>query len=205
MLHVSGSSQTTLDQASLVVKNGGVIAFRTDTFYGLGVDPFNRSALVRITDLKGREDGKPILVVISDAVEADRFISERSSLFEIVSNKHWPGALTLVLKARADIPDKLTAGTGTIGVRLPDDEEVRNLVRVCGGALTATSANLSGEAPARTASEVGEYFPTGIDLIVDGGEARSDRPSTILDVCGEVPRVIREGVVECGNLGTDAL
>lgn len=197
---VINASQAAFEHAARVVAGGGVIAFRTDTFYGLGVDPFNRQALNRIRDLKGREDNKPILVVISDAVEADRFISERSNLFEIASTRHWPGALTLVLKARDDIPDELTAGTGTIGVRLPDDSDVRALVRACGGALTATSANLSGTAPARTAAEVAKYFPDGVDLIVDGGEALSNQPSTVLDVCGDVPRVIREGVLDCGDV-----
>lgn len=200
MEHVINASQAAFEDASRVVYAGGVIAFRTDTFYGLGVDPLNRQALNRIRGLKGREDNKPILVVISDAVEADRFISERSNLFDIASARHWPGALTLVLKARDDIPNELTGGTGTIGVRLPNDADVRALVRACGGALTATSANPSGTPPARTATEVAKYFPAGIDLIVDGGEALSDQPSTVLDVCGDVPRVIREGVLDSGDL-----
>lgn len=197
---VINASKATFERAAKVVNNGGVIAFRTDTFYGLGVDPFNRRGLQRIRDLKGREDNKPILVVISDAFEADRFISERSSLFEIVSEKHWPGALTLVLKARNDLPEELTAGAGTIGVRLPDDSEVRDLIRSCGGALTATSANISGTAPARTATEVANYFPVGVDLIVDGGESRSEKPSTVLDVSGDVPKVIRDGIVKYSDL-----
>jgi L-threonylcarbamoyladenylate synthase len=200
MEHVINTSQRAHERARRIVKSGGVIAYRTDTFYGLGVDPFNSEGVQRIKDLKGREDNKPILIVISDAIEADRFISERSSLFEIASSRHWPGALTLVLNASACVPDELTAGTGTIGVRLPDDTEVSDLVRACGGALTATSANPSGAAPARTAIEVAEYFPTGVDLIIDSGAARSEKPSTVLDVSGDVPRVIREGLVECGDL-----
>lgn len=181
--------------ASQIIAAGGVIAFRTDTFYGLGVDPLNRHALTKLKALKGREDGKPILVIISDAFEADRFIAERSSLFEAVSARHWPGALTIVTRARPEVPAELTAGTGTIGVRLPDDETVRELVRACGGALTATSANPAGAMPARTAHEVANYFPSGLDLIIDGGEAVSDKPSTVLDVSGEKPSVIREGVI----------
>lgn len=189
-------SRGEFDDAARVIKTGGVIAFRTDTFYGLGADPFNRQALIKIRELKQTEGSKPILILISDALEADRFISERSNLFEIVSARHWPGALTLVLRARDDVPDELTGGTGTIGVRLPDESEVRALVRACGGALTATSANPAGTAPARTASQVVDYFPMGIDLIVDGGETLGEQPSTVLDVCGDVPRVIREGVVK---------
>lgn len=199
---VINTSRSAFEQAARIVNNGGIIAYRTDTLYGLGADPFNRQALQRIRDLKGRDDGKPILVLISDASESDRFIAERSNLFEIVSNKHWPGALTLVLKARDDVPDELTAGTGTIGVRLPDDIELRELVRVCGGSLTATSANLSGTQPSRTATDVIRAFPSGVDLIIDGGEVLSGQPSTVLDVCGDVPRLIREGALSSATLLT---
>jgi L-threonylcarbamoyladenylate synthase len=178
-----------------VIAAGGVIAFRTDTFYGLGADPFNADALRAIKALKGRDDGKPVLVVVSDASETARFIANRTELFEVVSERHWPGALTLVVPARHEVPEELTAGSGTVGVRLPFDDEVRALVRACGGALTATSANLAGEPPARTAREVALAFPTGLDMIVDGGEARGDRPSTVLDVSGTIPRLIREGAV----------
>jgi L-threonylcarbamoyladenylate synthase len=189
-------SAGTRERAQGVVASGGVIAFRTDTFYGLGADPFNRAALRAIKALKGRDDRKPILVVISDASEAERFTTNRTRLFEAVSERHWPGALTLVALARSScVPEELTAGSGTVGVRVPDDDEVRDLVRACGGALTATSANLAGEPPARRAQQVARSFPTGLDLIIDGGAARGRRPSTVLDVSGEIPRLIREGAV----------
>lgn len=187
--------------ASQVIREGGVIAYRTDTFYGLGADPFNPQALRKIRTLKGREEGKPILLIISDALEAERFIAQRTKAFEAVSARHWPGALTIVASARRELADELTAGTGTIGVRLPDDEEVRELVRFCGGALTATSANPSGSTPARSAQEVASYFPDGLDLIIDGGCTRSEQPSTVLDVSGEQSRLIREGVITREELG----
>src|ERR1043165_6528470 len=98
-------------RAAQVISSGGVLACRTDTFYGLGADPFNRDAVRRINDLKGR-DGKPILVVISDAQEAERFITGRTDLFDAFSARHWPGALTIVVKARREVPEELTAGTG---------------------------------------------------------------------------------------------
>jgi L-threonylcarbamoyladenylate synthase len=94
----------------------------------------------------------------------------------------------------------LTAGTKSLGVRLPDEDEVRSLVRACGGALTATSANVSGQPPARTAKEVENYFPSGIDLIIDGGEATAAQPSTVLDLNGTEPRLIREGAVKRDSL-----
>jgi L-threonylcarbamoyladenylate synthase len=180
-------------RAAAAVAAGSVIAFRTDTFYGLGANPLDGGALGAINDLKGRE-GKPILVVLSDAAEAPKMIAEATPLFEHLARAHWPGALTLVARARAGLPEELTAGTGTIGVRLPADEEVRGLVRACGGALTATSANPAGRAPARSAAEVVSYFPEGLALVVDGGEVRTEQPSTVLDVSGVKPKLIREGV-----------
>ncbi len=94
----------------------------------------------------------------------------------------------------------MTAGTGTVGVRLPADEEAREIARACGGALTATSANPAGRPPARTAQEVAAYFPRGLALIIDGGPARTESPSTVLDVTGPRPRLIREGVLNRGEL-----
>ena len=114
---------------------------------------------------------------------------------------HWPGPLTLIGGARPEVPVELTAGTRTIGVRLPDDENVRSLVRACGGALTATSANVSGQPPARTAKEVENYFPEGIDLIIDGGEVTATEPSTVLDLSGPKARLIREGAISARSLG----
>ena len=182
-------------RARRVVAAGGVIAFRTDTLYGLGVDPFNRAALGALRALKGREEHKPVLVVLGEATDAGRFTASGAKLFEALSARFWPGALTLVVAARTEVPAELTAHTGTVGVRLPDDEEVRALIRACGGALTATSANRAGQTPARTAAEVAAAFPNGLDLIIDGGTARSAQPSTVVDVSGPEARLIREGVV----------
>ncbi|MBV9209331.1 MAG: threonylcarbamoyl-AMP synthase [Acidobacteria bacterium] len=192
---VVADSENARQHASQVIAAGGLIAYRTDTLYGLGADPFNPLALNLLKALKGRDDGKPILVIISESREADRFLAMKSKLFEAVTARHWPGALTIVSRAREEVPDELTAGTKTIGVRLPDDSQVRELVRACGGSLTATSANPSGFAPAQTAQQVASYFSNGLDLIIDGGQSLSDKPSTVLDVSADVPRLIREGVI----------
>lgn len=187
-------------EAAKIIARGGVIAFRTDTFYGLGADPFNAAAVAKVRALKGREENKPILLLLADAGEADRFIADRSAQFEEVARKFWPGPLTIVGRAVADLPPEITAGTGTVGVRVPADSGVRDLVRQCGGALTATSANPSGREPARSAKEVLEYFGNGIDLIVDGGEVTATEPSTVLDVTTLPPRVIREGAIKAADL-----
>jgi L-threonylcarbamoyladenylate synthase len=188
-------TEETREHAATLIANGGVIAFRTDTFYGLGVNPLNPDAVARLRKLKGQDSNKPILLLIGDTSNLDRLILDRSETFAVVARKFWPGPLTIVGHAASGVPDGLTAGTGTVGVRLPNDENVRALVRLCGGALTATSANLSGRPPAISAEEVESYFPTGVDLIINGGEVDATEPSTVLDLSQAEPRVIREGAI----------
>lgn len=182
-------------QAAEIIADGGVIAFRTDTFYGLGADPLNGEAVRKIRALKGREDDKPILILVKDLGEVDRFISYHSELYNKVASRVWPGPITLIGVARPELPVELTAGTGTLGVRLPNDDNLRALLHVCGGALTATSANVSGSEPARNVKDVENYFPKGIDLIIDGGEVTATQPSTILDLSGAAARLVREGAI----------
>jgi len=191
---VPQTSESLIHAASIIAR-GGVIAFRTDTFYGLGADPFNRHAVQRIKSLKGREDSKPILIVISDPDQVGRFLARTPPAFERLMKAFWPAPLTLIGPAKPDLTEDVTAGTKTVGVRLPNDDRVRALVRACGGALTATSANRSQAAPARNAKAVEDYFGEAIDLIVDGGEATSDQPSTVVDASGDAPKLIREGVI----------
>jgi L-threonylcarbamoyladenylate synthase len=193
-------SEQTLIRAADVISRGGMIAFLTDTFYGLGVDPFNHHAIERIKNLKGREENKPILIVLSDYDQVHRFIDDVSPAFQSLAKKFWPGPLTLVGKAHPDLPEEITAGTKTVGVRLPNDDKVRALVRAGGGALTATSANPSHAEPAGNARTVQEYFGDAIDLIIDDGEATSDQPSTVVDVTGDAAKLIREGVIPWANI-----
>ena len=197
---IVSQSIESIRQASELIGRGGVIAFRTDTFYGLGADPFNQDAVRRIKQLKGREDSKPILIVISEYDQVDRLMASISPAFGLLSKKFWPGPLTLIGEARPEVSAEITAGTKTVGVRLPNDDRVRLLVRTCGGALTATSANPSHAAPATTALQVREYFGETIDLIVDDGISQTDLPSTVVDVSGAEPKLIREGVISWSEI-----
>src|SRR6185436_17267876 len=138
-------------------------------------------------------------LLISDESQVDRFI-QQAEFFKLVARKHWPAPLTLIGVARPELPAALMASNHTVGVRLPDDEDVRAFVRACGGALTATSANVSGQPPARTAKEVENYFPAGIDLIIDGGEVAATEASTVLDVSGSEARLVREGAISREDL-----
>lgn len=197
---IIAQSTETLARIGETISRGGVIAFRTDTFYGLGADPFNAAAVQKVKDLKGREENKPILVLMSDLEQLDRLIEKRSSAFDELAKRFWPGALTVIGEATSRLPSELTAGTKTVGVRLPDDETVRSLVRACGGVLTATSANPAGELPARTAEKVAKYFGERIDLIVDAGETKTDRPSTVVEAGGGEVKLIREGAIAWAEL-----
>jgi len=189
------NSAETRRLAAEVISNGGLIAFRTDTFYGLGVDPLIPDAVRRIKVLKGREEGKPILLLVADSSVVTQLMAQPPRLFEKVTTELWPGPLTIIVPAIDSLPHDITAGTGTVGVRLPNDENVRQLVRECGGVLTATSANPATKEPAKSAAEVRGYFPTGVDLIIDGGEVNVTEPSTVLDIVRTPPRIIREGAV----------
>jgi L-threonylcarbamoyladenylate synthase len=184
-----------LAEIAATIVRGGVIAFRTDTFYGLGADPFNQSAVQKIRELKGREDDKPILVVVSNTKHIGRLIPRRSKAFDDLAERLWPGPLTIIGQAASVLPDELTAGTKTVGVRLPDDDRVRALIEACGGALTATSANVSAQPPARKAGEVEKYFGQAIDLILDDGPTTSESPSTVVDATGNEIKLVREGVI----------
>jgi len=192
-------------QAAEIIRRGGLIAFRTDTFYGLGAYPLNPNAVSRIKQLKGREDTKPILVVISDLDQVTRFIPEQSDAFTLLARRFWPGPLTLVGPACPGIPPELTARSETIGIRLPDDVAVQDLIRACGGSLTATSANPSGLPAASTAQQCFEYFSADLDLIIDGGRSQTDAPSTVVEASGSVPRLIREGMISRGAIDRELI
>ena len=201
-MSIRPDSEETREHAARIVASGGLIAFRTDTFYGLGANPRNAKAVQRIRTIKGRDDGKPILLLIGELAEVKSLTTFEPALFRPIATHFWPGPLTIVLPAIVALPKEVTAGSGSIGLRMPDDDSLRELVMLCGGVLTATSANPSGSEPATSALQVVEYFPTGIDLIIDGGVVTATQASTVIDVTCDPPRIIREGAVTRAELET---
>jgi L-threonylcarbamoyladenylate synthase len=177
-----------------VLAAGGVVAFPSETFYGLGVAALDAAAVRRLFALKGRPESRPILVLVDApaAVERVATLTERA---RALIARHWPGALTLVLPALPAVPVELTAGTGTIGVRQSGHPVARALAAALGAPVTAPSANLTGEPPPTTAAQVLRVFDGRIDLVLDGGTTPGGLPSTVLDVTVEPPRVLREGAV----------
>ncbi len=189
-------SESSLRDAGDVVRGGGIIAFPTETFYGLGVDPFNVPAVQRLYDLKGRSpQTRPILVLIRSRHELQALVSEITSAAERLMQACWPGPLTLVFRAAVPVPSVLTAGTGTIGVRLSAYPDVQRVLEMFGGPLTGTSANRTGHPPVTTAEEVERAFGADVDLILNGGPTPGGLPSTVVDTTVSPPRLIREGCV----------
>ena len=178
------------------MSSGGVIAYPTDTFYGLGADPGNPAAVRRIFAIKGREPGRPILLLIGDPNEVLNWAADVPRRAEELMKRFWPGPLTLVFKAKAEVLPELTAGSGTIGLRVPGSELTRGLLKYLGHALTGTSANISGLPGIRSAHEAARAIGERVDLVFDGGEAAGGKPSTVVDVSTDTPRVIREGAVD---------
>ena len=178
-----------------VIRAGGVIAYPTDTFYGLGADPGNPSAVRRLFEIKSRQSDQPVLLLIPDADAVRAWAVEVTACADDLMRRFWPGPLTLVFKARPTVMRELTGGTNSIGLRVPGAAITRELVGFLGSALTGTSANISGEPSPRTATEAAASIGSMVDLILDGGMTAGGKPSTVLDVRGKEPVIIREGAL----------
>jgi L-threonylcarbamoyladenylate synthase len=187
-------------RAREVVRSGGVIAYPTETFYGLGADPANRVAIRRLFEIKGRPAEQPILLLIRDAGEVERWASGITPAAEVLMEKFWPGPLTLVFQARPDVMREITAGTGTIGLRMPGSPLTLKLLEVLGSALTGTSANISGGLSPQTAEEAADAIGGAVALILDGGRTAGGQPSTVVDAGRDLPRLIREGAVPFNDI-----
>ena len=194
-------SEPSLREAADIVRGGGVIAFPTETFYGLGARPFDTRAVQRVVDLKDRSlRDAPILVLIRSRADLHTLVSEITPAAERLMEACWPGPVTLIFRAAEAVPSVLTAGTGTIGVRLPAHPDVQRLLEAVGGPLTGTSANRSGQPPATTAAEVERVLGDGVDTILNGGATPGGLPSTVVDTTVTPPRLIREGRVPKASL-----
>jgi L-threonylcarbamoyladenylate synthase len=182
------------------LNNDGVIAYPTDTFYGLGVNCYSEKAVKKIFDLKGRDTTKALLVVISGRSMLQDLVESIPFSFEPLAENFWPGPLTLIFKASERLPGIVSGGSKTIGVRWPDFVWLQALIRRAGFPLTATSANLSEEKEIIDPSRLVEEFEGKIDLIVDGGPAPGGKPSTVVDISSGGLSILREGAIPSSAL-----
>jgi L-threonylcarbamoyladenylate synthase len=178
-----------------VVMSGGVIAYPTDTFYGLGADPHNPAAVKKLFEIKGRHADQPILLLLPDPISVRDWVAEITPQAEKLMKRFWPGPLTLVFMAKEGVTSALTAGRGTIGLRVPGNALTLQLLTYLGSALTGTSANISGERNLETAEETVAAVGSMVDLVLDGGRTAGGRPSTVVDVTSEYLKIIRVGAI----------
>jgi L-threonylcarbamoyladenylate synthase len=193
-----------LEEGAGWLRRGGLVAFPTETFYGLGANALDRQAVRRVFEVKGRPEFQPLLILVNSPETAESFALEIPDVARRLMTAHWPGPLTLVFRAVPELSTELTAGTGTIGMRVPGHPVALGLVRAAGFPLTAPSANPSGAEPPTTAGAVRQFFEGRIDLILDGGPTPGGQPSTVLDVSVSPPRLIRPGALDVSKFLTDA-
>jgi L-threonylcarbamoyladenylate synthase len=189
-----------LEKAAGAVKRGGIIAYPTETFYGLGVKFDNSAALENLYRLKCRSRNKALPLIIGEKQMLGLIASSVTESAEKLIEKFWPGPLTLLLPAKANISGLLTAKTGKIAVRIPGESFALELARSLRFPITATSANISGMPPAENIDDVIRYFGDAIDLIIDCGKTPGGRPSAIVDASGVKVRILREGAISAEEI-----
>lgn len=189
-----------LEYAARLVISGKIVAFPTDTFYGLGADPFNLSAITEIFRIKHRSADRPIPLLVSSIDQAADLVSDPPQLFFTLAKKFWPGPLTIVVPASRQIPLKVTANTGRVGVRWPRFPLAEALITAVDRPLTGTSANLSENPACSTAAQVDEQVGNLLPLILDGGTTAGDHPSTVVQLEGDRARILRFGGISESEL-----
>jgi len=189
------ATKDNIREASKVVKKGGLVVYPTDTVYGLGCDPFNVRAVERVFRVKGERKEKPLPILASDikCIEKIAHLNEKARK---ISDKHWPGPLTLAVPKKPSLPDIVTCGLASVGVRIPNHKVAIRLISLCDGLLVGTSANKTGQKPPKTAEEATKQLGKEVDIVLDGGPTPLSQESTVIDLTSEKPKMLREGPVK---------
>lgn len=184
-----------IDKAVDILKTGGIVAYPTDTVYGLGADAFNADAVAKIYRVKKRSRDMPLPLLIADAGQVALVAGAVSHYAHVLMERFWPGGLTLVLFKAASLPYIVTVGSDKVAVRVPDHIVPLAIIRKLGKPIIGTSANVSNKPSPVTAQGVEEQLDGQVDLIIDGGRCPGGVESTVVDVTGDVPVVLRRGIV----------
>ncbi|MBI4844069.1 MAG: threonylcarbamoyl-AMP synthase [Nitrospirae bacterium] len=182
-----------ISEAITALKEGGIVAYPTESYYALGVTATDESAIKRVCELKQRPADKAMPVIIGDRAALKVLAEQVPEEAEALMKRFWPGPLTLIFMARKGLPELLAAGTGKVAARIPGEGFALSLAIAAGFPITATSANISSMPPADNPKDIIRYFGEMIDLIIDGGKTPGGKPSTIVDVTVSPMRVLREG------------
>ena len=184
--------------AAHCIRDGAIVAYPTETVYGLGVDPFNDKALQRLFALKGRPPGNPVLLLIHNRLDIEQLVTRIPPMALDLMDRFWPGPLTLILPARETLSPHVTSGSGTVAVRQASQGTARDLLLATGGPITSTSANRRGEVPATSPEQAAKLLGKG-NIVLDGHCEPDALPSTLVDTTGKVPTIVRPGAIP----GTD--
>jgi L-threonylcarbamoyladenylate synthase len=187
------ASDDEIARAADVLRAGGLVAFPTETVYGLGADASSTEAVQRLFAVKGRPADHPVIVHLADAEQLDEWAEEVDDTARTLTRACWPGPLTVVVRRSARVPDAVTGGLDTVGLRVPDQPVARALLREFGGGVAAPSANRFGRVSPTTAADVFADLGDDVDVILDGGPCRVGVESTIVDCCGAAPAILRLG------------
>lgn len=187
-------------RAAEIIKNGGIVAFPTETVYGLGADAMNEEAVASVYKAKGRPSDNPMIVHIARASDIGQLTRMLSPDIVALIENFWPGPLTIVVKKKDGVPDRTTGGLDTVAVRMPDSKAALELITMAGCPIAAPSANLSGSPSPTRAKDVIADLDGRIDAIIEGEDCRVGIESTVLDVTGDVPVILRPGLVTADSI-----
>jgi L-threonylcarbamoyladenylate synthase len=199
-LHLQATDPGAIEQAAALLRAGRLVVFPTDTVYGIGAAAFSQEAIAALYRAKVRPVAKGIPLLLADESDLQAVARAIPESARSLARRFWPGALTLILPRRSNLPPNLSPNEN-VAVRIPDNEIARNLIRAAGGAVAATSANRSGEPPATNAGLALETFDGIAAAVLDGGPARHGEPSTIVDCTSEPPTILRAGALSSDALG----
>lgn len=199
-----------LKKAGEIIRNGGTVIFPTETVYGLGANALNDEAVKKIFIAKGRPSDNPLIVHIDDFSKIDRYVEEVTLNAKKLADAYWPGPMTLILRKKSVIPNSVSAGLDTVGIRIPESEEARVFLCECDVPVAAPSANLSGSPSPTTYHHVVDDMLGRVDAIINGKDCDVGVESTVIDVTGDVPIILRPGAITpemveevCGNVLVD--
>ena len=184
-----------IEEAGTWIRTGGVVAIPTDTLYGLAADPFNAQAVDRVFAIKGRSAERALPLIAADVAQITEHLGALGAIAGRLASQFWPGPLTLLIDVAPALAAAVSGGTGRVGVRVPNDAVARRICAEADRPITATSANISGEPATADPDEVERTLGDLVDVLLDTGRTPGGPPSTIVDVTGPEPALIRAGAI----------
>lgn len=197
---ILSTTENDIAEAAGIIQQGGLVAFPTETVYGLGADALNAEAVAKVYEAKGRPSDNPMIVHIARASDIGQLTPMLSEDIVNLIDNFWPGPLTMVLKKKAGVPDRTTGGLDTVAVRMPDSEAALELIREADCPIAAPSANISGRPSPTRAGDVIADMNGRIDAVIQGDDCRVGIESTVLDMTGDTPVILRPGIITAEDI-----